>query len=59
MENLKSRIYRVNSDQGAYFGDGGEAGLIYPIFVCPHLEISDSRRQGLVNLFPNIIYMYN
>ena len=48
---------RVNSDQGASFGDGGRAGLVYPIYVCPHLEITELRRQSLVNIL--IIYNTN
>ena len=51
----KPDFYRLRGDRFIEFGDGGEAFLIYPVWIHEHLPVSESCRKRLLN----ILYQLN
>ena len=47
----KPDFYRLAGDRDVKFGDGGEAFLVYPVWIHERLPVSESRRQRLLDFF--------
>jgi hypothetical protein len=46
----KPDFYRLHGDQLAQFGDGGQAFLVYPVWINEQLVVSESRRKRLLSV---------
>ncbi len=50
----KPDFYRLHGDRQAEFGDGGEAFLVYPVWIHEQLPISESRRKRLLTVLQQL-----
>ncbi|CAF3529034.1 unnamed protein product [Rotaria sp. Silwood1] len=46
----KPDFYRLHGDRNVRFGDGGEAFLVYPVWIHKQLPVSESRRKRLLSV---------
>jgi len=46
----KPDFYRLHGDRQTEFGDGGEAFLVYPVWIQEQLPVSESRRKRLLSI---------